>query len=640
MFYPMKRLSPKAWVIAACLILISFFSLSRFFYAYELLTYDFRCKIRPGLQTSSDIVLIEIADDSLANLGKWPLPRDFHATVVNILKEWGAKKIVFDILFSEPTVNDDIFAQAIARAGNVYLATAFDMNEQNAAPARPVTTGRRIAADVIGELKQAAKRIGHINMIIDSDGKVRQLPLVISYNQELIPQLGAQAALDELGLSISQADFTGDQAIFAKHFTVPLNGNGRFMINYPGPWGKTFSHISYLDILASYLNLKKGAVPVIAPDMLKDKVCFIGLTATGTSDLRANTIENAYPMLGVQASIYNSFLTRKFIDPAGRWLNCLLALLLFGLCLAVYLRLSPLMGLLASAAIGFGFSAVAVILFVTAGLWIDLFLPLVVVLCVYAGIVLYRLFEEINKRQLLEKELDIARAIQQNFLPADLRQYAGLGIGAAMQPAKYVAGDFYDILPLGEYRLGAFLGDVSGKGVPASLIMAQTISLFRVFARQQHAPEIVMNELNQELCGRFESRFATALYMIIDTRLKQVSVSSAGQSPLYHYRAHSRELSEVALRGGPPLGLMPDLIYKAVSFDVAAGDALVFFSDGVYEARNKNEEEFGLDRVKDIIIRRNQSAQDLLDGIITEVNNFSLGRQQHDDITILTISVG
>ncbi len=208
-----------------------------------------------------------------------------------------------------------------------------------------------------------------------------------------------------------------------------------------------------------------------------------------------------------------------------------------------------------------------------------------------------------------------------------------------MQPAKFVAGDLYDIVALKDSMVGVFIGDVSGKGVPASLIMAQTISLFRVFAHQYKNPSEVLMRLNKELYGRFEGRFVTCLYMLIDPQNSRILVSSAGHSPVLEYRSDKGAIEEIDLQAGMPLGIMEDMEYGDVSFPFKKSDKLMVFTDGLPEARNREGRDFGLDVVNKILFEHGQaSSERILKITKEELFKFSLRAPQHDDITVIVLA--
>ena len=269
----------------------------------------------------------------------------------------------------------------------------------------------------------------------------------------------------------------------------------------------------------------------------------------------------------------------------------------------------------------------------------DVFFPVLLVGLTYVGSTLYTFLEEIRKRQILEKELDIARTIQKCFLPQDVKGLASLGVSSFMQPALFVGGDLYDIFSFDENKMGVFIGDVCGKGVPAALIMAQTISLFRIFSRQTPGCPEVLRRLNNELCGKFDGRFVTALYLIVDTQAEKARVATAGHGPVLVYKGQTRQIVEVELARNMPLGIMEGIEYKEVVFECNKGDKIVVFTDGVNEARSRKQEEFGIDRVRGIIADKGDGSSDaLIEAVKKELFEFSARAPQHDDITLIVLA--
>lgn len=625
----------RTWVISVSILIISICSWGRVFDNYESISYDLRLKIRPAFRADPGIIIIEISDDTLKALGEWPLSRDFHASLIDVLKEKGARMTVFDLLLSEPAPYDDALARSIKDAGNVYMAFAFNKPQGRSFPLK----SDGVIADLRDIFKASCAGTGFINTDVDPDGKVRKVPLFIKFQGRLYPHLGLKVACDKLGLDPGNAVRRGGNMIIGGSYSLPVEPDGAFMVNYPGTWVGSFKHLSYVDILKAYTDEKQGIKPGLDLAILKDKVCLVGLTATGTSDIRPNPLENLYPMLGLQASVINSILARRFIVPAGPLLNTLINILIFVISLFVCLRFSPIKAFGSSIVLGSLYFIVAAAVFVFFGLWVDLFFPLFICALAYIGSTAYRFFNETRKRQLLEKELDIARAIQQSFLPGDVKEVFGISVSSFMQPAKFVAGDLYDILPLKDNKLGVFIGDVSGKGVPASLIMAQTISLFRVFANQYDSPHEVLNRLNKELYGRFEGRFVTCLYMIIDSKSGNVQVSSAGHSPVLAYHKGNNAVLDIELGAGMPLGVMDEAEYADVSFGLGPDDKVMVYTDGLSEARDRQGREFGSENAKRIFFEHeNVSSDRILELIREELSRFTAGAEQHDDITIIVLA--
>ncbi|MBU0694403.1 MAG: serine/threonine-protein phosphatase [Candidatus Omnitrophica bacterium] len=270
-----------------------------------------------------------------------------------------------------------------------------------------------------------------------------------------------------------------------------------------------------------------------------------------------------------------------------------------------------------------------------------IFLFLFIIGFVYISFTLFRIVKESRTRQLLEKELDIARTIQKSFLPEDTKGIpTAVAVASFMQPARFVGGDLYDIVSLDDGKLGVFIGDVSGKGVPASLIMAQAIALFRVFSHQHLQCSSVLSRLNKELCGqKFAGRFITSLYMIVDNQKRKIKVSSAGHGPLFIYKKRDGKIHEVNLSTELPLGITEEVEYKEIEADLEEGDRVIIFTDGLPEARNKRGEEFGIAKIRQIILENAEfNPQKILESIKEELSKFS-NSSQHDDSTLIVFSL-
>ena len=629
----------RNWVLAGCGLLIVLGSGIRIFRDLDLLTYDLRMSLRPTQPVADSIVLIQIDDGDLQRLGGWPFPRNFHASLVDTLNELGARAIVFDILFAEPNQEDDVLAESLKRSGNVYLASSFQMEDQPDA-AELFFRDRPVLTNVVPKLGSAARAVGHVNALIDRDGKNRAVPLFIRSEGRLVPQLALRVAGDALGLSSEKVELHPDRAVFDGALNLPTAGPNALLVNFPGRWKDTFRHASYFDILQSYQQMQEGLKPKLDLSFLRGAFCFVGLTATGTVDIKPVPLENRYPMVGLHASILNSILTGKFIREAGVTANAASALLLFFVAVWNCLNVSPGRAFLRNFALGLIYFLATIGLFVGSGVWLDLVWPLSIVTFTYGGCTSWRVLEEVRRRQIVEKELEIARSIQQSFLPQGVPAAPGLAVAAFFQPAKFVAGDLFDVAQLEDRKVGIFIGDVAGKGVSAALIMAQTISLFRIFARQSLPSQEVLGRINEELCGRSTGRFVTALYAVVDVSRRTMSVSSAGQGPLLIYRKNEGKIENVELKGNVPLGLMSATAYTAVEVGLSEGDRVTLVSDGILEARNINGDDFGTEAVAAAMLRSaDGSVPGMLWAIKDSVLTFSAGAEQHDDITLLVFSL-
>ncbi|MDD5195626.1 MAG: CHASE2 domain-containing protein [Candidatus Omnitrophica bacterium] len=651
----LKKIPLKFWLILSACIIIFVVSYLRLAVNLEAISYDFRLKLRPALKTSEDIVIIEIDDNSLARLGSWPFPRDAHAAILSFLKSAGARAVFFDILFSDPSVArselpsgaqgtlayqtidlDALFAQAIKESGNVYLPEAFDINTAPLSNFSP-PKARGYSASLYEQFKPYIRSSGHMNVFTDPDGKLRRVPLFIQYQNILVPHIALVMACDVLGIDVRKVKLAGRRVIIDEKLSLPVSNNTSFMVNYPDRWAPAYKHFSYAQLIKANNEQYLAGKPSPLLDQFKGKICFIGLTATGTHDRKGMPFEELYPMLGLQASIFNSIIKKQFITDAGPLANSFLNLIAFlvSLFLCFYFPPFKALGRMAIFAVSYFICATGLIF---SGLWIDLFLPLLIIAVTYVALTLYKFIEEVHKRQLLEKELDIAAAIQQSFLPKDIQVEPRLKIHSFIQPAKFVAGDLYDVVRLSDDKVGVFIGDVSGKGVPAALIMAQAVSLFRVFARASMDPANVLLNLNKELCQVLQGRFVTALYLVFDTKERLLRSCCAGHLPILITRVTAGETNEVLPAAGPPLGVLDIAEYETFLTTLEKNDRILLYTDGFTEARNKKGEEFGMERLKEAFgTSKGLKADIALSSMTEKLFEFSRGLPQFDDITAILL---
>ncbi len=621
------------------LLLIPVLIGQRTFSVQENFFYDAMLQLRPLQNVSPDIAIIEIDDKTLSQLGQWPLPRDFHATLVNIIDELGAKVIVFDVIFSEPTEYDPAFAASIHTSGHVYLPEVFDFPEQ--ANAQRILDHPNLRLTALTEsLQSAIPARGHINIFVDPDGKIRRVPLYIRDRSGIVPQLSLQAACGFLKLNCANAQFEQNQITIDHTLHIPVADKNEFLINYPGRWKESFTHFSYLEIIALYKNWVTHKSDLGRLAQLKDKACFIGLTAAGTVDLGASTLETNYPMVGLNASIFNSVLEKRFLQRVPVGVNIAIAIVIYLLCLWIGLTGKPIKSLLGNLALILLFLAGATVALHYAGIWVEIFLPLAIIVLVYLACISLRWARERLQREVLEKEIRLAQKIQLQFLQGPQQDRQSFDAAVWFRPARYVSGDFYDLNQLDGRTAGIFVGDVSGKGLSAALCMAQAISLLRIFSKQESGAAALLNRLNQELCLRESDRFVTALYCTVDTQTGTVNAASAGHGPLYVYRDQERKFEEIPFTPRSPLGVMNDTTYHSITFQLGPLDKLFLISDGVSEARNAVGRELGLQKIKECFIDHaanpNKKILDALTALITDYAGAGL---EHDDMTMIIFSL-
>jgi serine phosphatase RsbU (regulator of sigma subunit) len=242
---------------------------------------------------------------------------------------------------------------------------------------------------------------------------------------------------------------------------------------------------------------------------------------------------------------------------------------------------------------------------------------------------------ELQARERMEQELQVAQLIQRQFLPRELPRFAGWRIAAYYQPAKAVGGDFYDFIELPDGQVGLVCGDVTGKGVPAALVMATTHSILRGDAPQLVAPGEVLRRANQLLLDDIPPQmFVTCLYGVLDPASGRLRYANAGHNPPYARTGDG----VVELRAtGMPLGLMPDMTYEEKEATLGPGDTLLLHSDGLAEAHNPQRQMFGFPRLA-ALVGGCREGQELIDRLLGELEGFTgPGWEQEDDITLVAV---
>ncbi|MCS6879946.1 MAG: GAF domain-containing protein [Oscillochloridaceae bacterium] len=248
-----------------------------------------------------------------------------------------------------------------------------------------------------------------------------------------------------------------------------------------------------------------------------------------------------------------------------------------------------------------------------------------------------RLYQESITR--VEQELEIARRIQANLFPRQLPVIAGLELAARCVPARETGGDFYDVVQLGD-RVGVIVGDVSGKSLPAAMLMAVARSTARSEARNHETPWIVLTETNRALVDDVpRNSFVALSYALVDRARDRLVLASAGQLTPLLRRANGHT---TFLEGPPalPLGLSAQVTFGQFEVDLQPGDTVLFYTDGIVEAHDRRRNLFGFERLEQLLAEWGHlPAGHLVDRVLAEVHAFSEGMPPHDDMTLVAVRV-
>ena len=478
------------------------------------------------------------------------------------------------------------------------------------------------------EALRAGTTQGHINVMPDTDGIVRHALLYVE------PEPGQRV----WSMAYEAAH------MYAERNDIPLNlpetiGKGHFYVAYTGHPGDYYEDISIAALIA-------GAIP---PGYWANKIVLIGPYATALQDTYFSAMDKAEPMYGVeiQANVIQAMIDGRYKTEVADMPQLAILFVLCAAGMFCFRRMKLWQCLIVFAVlvlIGFGLPYLLYPAgFVTHPLW----LPSAAVILLLAAM-LERFRRTIKERQALalEKErisaeLSLATRIQASALPKTFPPFPDrheFDIYASMTPAKEVGGDFYDFFMIDEDHLGLVIGDVSGKGVPASLFMMVAMALIRHVCMRESSPAKVLQSVNTEICARNpEEMFVTVWLGILEISTGKLVAANAGHEfPALRKADGHFELFKD--RHGFVVGGMAGVRYREYELQMEPGDKIFVYTDGVAEATNSSEELFGTDRMLEAL-RRAEDAPPagILESVSKGVQDFVGTAPQFDDLTMLCL---
>jgi len=636
---------------------------------------------------SMPAVVVAIDEKSLAELGQWPWPRTVLADLVKAINRAGPAAIGIDVLMPEPDrmspariaphlpladaelsrriaalpSNDTLLAQALADApvvlgiAGVPEATGRTLR---AAPFRvrggdPAARLRQFPAVMtsLDELDRAAP--GHGLLSTDAEGGVvRRVPLVASVGGTLVPALSLEMLRLATGAPSLNLLAEGDQvkAVGVGELLVPTSAAGAVWVHFSPRDSRRF--VSAADVLA-------GRVPA---ERLAQKLVLIGATGLGLLDHQATPIGERMPGIEIHAQLLENLfdqtlLTRpEWAPPAELAALLLLGLLLIWAVPVLTPRLAVAVGGASLALVfGGGFAA-----YLGGRLLLDAATPGLGLLLLFGALLALSLGEATRRKKALELEvqaqrehaarvdgeLEAARRIQTGILPrADLlRGEPRIELAASMTPAREVGGDLYDFCMLDADHLFFLIGDVSGKGLGASMFMAVSKALYKSAAlRKQSAlaedpAGALMTQANLEVSRENpEAMFVSAFAGILDLASGRLNYCNAGHDNPYVLSPGASPLRRLADGDGPPLCVVDDFAYQGAQCTLAAGDILCLVTDGVTEAQNAAGDLYGGERLQLVLTRRADHSAALLAAVRADVDAFTGPVELADDLTMLVL---
>jgi len=654
--------------------------------------FDAYQRLLPRERKKAPAIIVEIDEKSLAQHGQWPWPRTLLAHLVERIHAGGPYAIGLDLIFPEPDrlspgviaeslpglgagdlfarlkampSNDDVLARTLATVPTVLGIAGYESSQLPAsarrhsgfAPARqrggdalPFVRGYDVALANLPVLERAAA--GHALLSADLEsGRARRVSLISRVGDALAPSL----SLELMRVAAARPVFDvrvgshGVEAVSVEDIVVPTQPDGRIWVHYSRHEPSRF--VSAADLLS-------GAAD---PAVFREQLVIVGVTGLAITDYVTTPLDERIPGVEVHANVLeNIFDGRVLRRPYwAAWAEAL-ALLAAGAALIavmpssrVFLWPVLLAGLLVALLAG-GFAA-----YRYGQLLFDAALPVLGMGAVFVVMITTLFAEAIAQRRVLRQrlqqereskarlagELDAARRIQMGILPSARDAFPGetrFSVYADLEPAREVGGDLYDFFMLDGDRLFFLIGDVSGKGLPASMFMAVSKALCKsISARHPASVSETLREASRDI-GREnpEQFFVTLLAGVLDARSGELRLANAGHDAPYRIRRAGVE--RLAADGGPPLCTIEGFPYQESTYTLAPGDTLCMVTDGITEAMNGRRELYGTARLAGLIegLARDPAGAtpDRVGTAIREdVARYCGGAEPADDLTILAV---
>jgi serine phosphatase RsbU (regulator of sigma subunit) len=583
--------------------------------------------------------------------------------VLSAVIEGGAKVVGFDIIFptsieqSEISFGDESLGARLhgfdrdylralalgARSGKVVLGTAQHQDK----PVQP-SPGQRAAVGF-------GRNIRALNAYEDSDGVIRRMPLAFKADGQSVPSMAAELAARANGTPVSPklatagavpdtitlnfaggsddiptfslADLRscaekGDKDYFRRHFD-----------------GKVVLFGTVLDVEDRKITSKRYAT---APEGARAERCALAAPAAGPAFTR-NSVSGVY----IQATAINNLLRGDALIELGRISTGVASFVVAAIAVAAALIFGPTAGALTFLGLAVIWSAGATLAF-REGVAVPLVEPLVTAIFALGATIGYRLVvaerivaAQVAQQRAREAEMASAAAIQRAMLPtlqSNDPAKSLLDIFAHMTPAREVGGDLYDIVKLDDNRVVITIGDVCDKGIPASLFMAITQTIMRLEVHSGQDLQAEIGSANKLLVANNRERMYTTLFCgVLDVSSGRLIYCNCGHNPPLILRRDGGTFESLA-SCGPPLGIKATASYVPGSVELATGDILVLYTDGVTEAEAVGSDQFGMERLQQTVLEaRGQGARGVVERILKSVAQFTEGAPQSDDITCVAV---
>ena len=612
--------------------------------------------------STNKIVIIDIDETSIENIGQFPWRRDVYSKILNNLNLAETSVIAFDIFFSEedtqnPTKifqefnlnsenilnSDQLFLKSINN-NNVILplvgATKEIKKNKFSSKANIITKGENPLnylynyqgyISSLDKFNNAAKGLGSISIIDSEDGILRHVPLILNIDEKIIPSLSLETVrlYNKEKSYLIQTDQSGIQSIQTRTTNFNINENGLNFVKF-----KKIPKTTYISASDIYQNN-------FDQEALKDKIVLIGSSAEGVFDLVKIPTGKIVPGVQVHANIIENILSKDFLKI--NYLTkiteniVLLISLLVVLIIANYFK--PIYSILNYAILLLLLFLIS-ILFYKQNYFVEIYNIILFnsLLFIY---LLYSRFVEENKSSIenekkqlvLKKEREIAGEVQKKLFPTEknIENF----VYAKNIPARDVSGDYYDYIKVSDDEIYFTLADVSGKGIKAGMLMANASSVFKSFSKLKFPiNQLAQNINNQVKESSYKGMFITAVIGKLNITSKEVEFVNFGHESIMCFEKTSNSFSYIKAEK-PPLGLLNIKDANTIITNkLNLNDKNIFiYTDGVTEGYIEDEKEFTVKGIEDEILKNKSSnIKEIIEIITNKLNNREYLR---DDITMM-----
>lgn len=635
--------------LIGALFMVSGFDLLKVF---ELRLLDSRYLFSRHQRLPKEVTVVQVDDASLVEVNEKSWDRRHFRAIVERISGAGARVLAFDGLFTFETKDDGAqdmeFANVMRKAGNVLLGY-YRSNDRNRRIVRPISL-----------FEEASAGIGLLEHYSDIDGLSRKMKIAEVAGGKVRPSLALLAIARYLGADPNK-EMNWDPAKSSMVISPPGGRKVEFQCPYDGLVYMNFSPKGPIGGTWP-IEMKPGLFDVLPAsailydrgdwrDLVKDRIVLFGYSTPTAHDIFP-TIDGNIPGVYLHATCITNILDGNLVVQLPDWSRYAILFASGIITSVVFFTLRPafsvaamILGLMAYFAFCYG-------IFHVWAIWIPMAEPLALVLCLFVAILSARylviafenarMYISVLEKEKLEKDLRTAFRIQKEMLPKDCPDIDGLRIGAFSQPAKLVGGDYYDFFcaDLDRGILHTVVADVSGKGIPAALIVAMTKTIMHALMGPNLDPPAYLAKINTFLEKELgQTMYVTALFFSLEMATGKGRFISAGHEAPMIYRASTGKCEAFPIRGFF-LGMFAGVDYKPVEIELDRGDKVIMLTDGVLDATDDSGKRFESERLRALVEEhRDLAAPEMAEKLRTTILEYSDESDLFDDFTVVVIDL-